>query len=105
MFSFYSSARKVGAILGPGLGLLSIFLGDPRYISEAAATWQWNNFLEGQAAPGQVVVHINLDETCRCGLFSGGIAVCAYAQVDELRQIPFELRGRGSEKTDQKGAL
>ena len=41
----------------------------------------------------------------RCGLFSGGIAVCAYAQVDELRQIPFELRGRKSENTDQKGAL
>ena len=34
-------------------------------MSEAAATWQWNNFLEGQAALGQVVVvHINLDETC-----------------------------------------
>ena len=31
---------------------------------EAKATWQWNNFLEAQAAPGQVVVHINLDETC-----------------------------------------
>ena len=31
---------------------------------EARATWQWNNFLEAQAAPGQVVVHINLDETC-----------------------------------------
>ena len=30
---------------------------------EALATWQWNNFLEVQAAPGQVVVHINLDET------------------------------------------
>ena len=33
-------------------------------MSEATATWQWNNFLEGQAALGQVVVHINLDETC-----------------------------------------
>ena len=33
-------------------------------MSEAAATWQWNNFLEGQAALDQVVVHINLDETC-----------------------------------------
>ena len=64
MFSSYSSARKVGAILGPGFGLLSIFWGDHRYSSEAAATWQWNNFLEGQAALGQVVVHINLDETC-----------------------------------------
>ena len=31
---------------------------------EAIATWQWNNFLEVQACPGQVVVHINLDETC-----------------------------------------
>ena len=157
MFSFYSSARKVGAILGPGFGLLSIFWGDHRYSSEAAATWQWNNFLEEQAAPGQVVVHINLDETCvklcprvplgavaidggstkkealeqeqkaslharrsamtfvcsvcddtnvqlrRCGLFSGAIAVCAYAQmVDELRQNPFELGGRGGEETDQK---
>ena len=39
----------------------------------------------------------------RCALFSGGIAVCAYAQmVDELRQNPFELGGRGGEETDQK---
>ena len=28
----------------------------------------------------------------RCGLFSGGIAICAYAQtLDELRQDPFEM--------------
>ena len=28
----------------------------------------------------------------RCGLFSGGIAICAYAQtVDELRRDPFEM--------------
>ena len=54
----------MGAILGPGFGLLGNSGADHGYISEAAATWQWSNFLEAQAAPGQVVVHINLDETC-----------------------------------------
>ena len=64
LYSLKSSARKVGAILGPGFGLLGNSGADHGYISEAAATWQWSNFLEAQAAPGQVVVHINLDETC-----------------------------------------
>ena len=68
--SFNSSAQKVGAIRGPGFGLLGNSGEDHRHMSEAAATWQWNNFLEGQAALGQVVVHINLDETsvklCPC---------------------------------------
>ena len=64
LFSFNSSAQKVGAIRGPGVGLLGNSGGDHRYMSQDAATWQWKNFLEGQAALGQVVLHINLDETC-----------------------------------------
>ena len=32
-------------------------------IPQAKSTWQWNNFLEAQARPGQMVVHINMDET------------------------------------------